>query len=303
MKAASALAATGSIAALAYFRLNAEQFTSPSDVELAFNEYIAQYGKSYITREEYEYRLDVFAQNMEQISENNSQNGVDFYMGLNEFTDMTKDEFSRRLGYKPSPLKAAREPVYLDVSDLPAEINWVTAGAVTPVKNQGSCGSCWAFSTTGSVEGAHQIATGNLVSLSEQQLVDCSSAEGNQGCNGGLMDLAFQYLESNKIESEADYPYTGKTGTCHYDATKGLFEVTGFTDVPQKDTQQLMAALQHGPVSVAIDATHLQFYFGGVIKRLCGTSLDHGVLLVGYGSDNGTDYWLVKNSWGASWGE
>jgi cathepsin L len=234
MKAASALAATGSIAALAYFRLNAEQFSAPSDVELAFSEYCAQWGKSYITRSEYEYRLSVFTENMDKIVDNNSQNGVDFMMGLNEFTDMTHDEFKKRLGYKPSVLKANKsEPVYLDVSDLPAEINWVTAGAVTPVKNQGSCGSCWAFSTTGSVEGAHFISTGELVSLSEQQLVDCSGSFGNQGCQGGLMDDAFQYLEQAKIESEADYPYTGRNGNCAYSESKGLFEVTGYTDVPQ----------------------------------------------------------------------
>jgi len=188
-------------------------------------------------------------------------------------------------------------------STVPDSVDWRTKGAVTPVKNQGQCGSCWAFSSTGSMEGRYQIAGNTLTSFSEQQFVDCSTKQGNQGCNGGLMDQAFTYAESTKIETEADYAYTGRDGTCH--AAGGVTEVKGFKDVTTKSPSALQAAVAEGPVSVAIDAAGLAFqlYFGGIIKHFCGTSLDHGVLVVGYGTDKGTDYWLLKNSWGAGWGE
>jgi len=153
------------------------------------------------------------------------------------------------------------------------------------------------------MEGRYQLSTGNLVSFSEQQLVDCSTSEGNMGCNGGLMDYAFTYAESNMMETEAEYPYKGRDGKCA--AKGGSVEVKNFKDVAPKSPAALAAAVAEGPVSIAIDAGSIlfQLYHGGIMKHLCGTSLDHGVLLVGYGTDKGTDYWLVKNSWGASWGE
>lgn len=147
------------------------------------------------------------------------------------------------------------------------------------------------------------MANKELKSFSEQQLVDCSKAEGNLGCNGGLMDSAFTYVKDHKIETESAYPYTGRDGKCH--AEGGIAEIKSFLDVTPKDPEALATALQNGPVSIAVDAGGLawQFYFGGIMKHFCGTSLDHGVLLVGYGSSSGEDYWLVKNSWGGSWGE
>jgi C1A family cysteine protease len=153
------------------------------------------------------------------------------------------------------------------------------------------------------MEGRYQIAGNTLTSFSEQQFVDCSKAQGNQGCNGGLMDDAFKYAETTKIETESAYSYTGRDGTCH--ASGGVTTVSSFKDVATNDPEALQAAVAEGPVSVAIDAAGLamQLYFGGIIKHFCGTSLDHGVLVVGYGSDNGTDYWILKNSWGAGWGE
>jgi len=227
-----------------------------------------------------------------------------FTMGITQFADMTAEEFKMMLGYNPS-LKKSYNPVYLNAAP-PTAVDWRDKNAVTPVKNQGQCGSCWAFSTTGSIEGAHAIKSGSIVSLSEQQLVDCSTSLGNQGCNGGLMDFGFTYAESNKLETESDYPYTAADGKCAYDTSKGVVGVTSFNDVPANSTAQLEAAVAQGPVSVAIDAGSIifQFYFGGVIKSSwCGTSLDHGVLIVGYGTDSGTDYWILKNSWGPSWGE
>jgi len=178
---------------------------------------------------------------------------------------------------------------------------------VPPVKAPGMCGSCWAFSTPGSVEGAWVIQGKNtLVSLSEQQLVDCSQAEGNEGCNGGLMDYGFQYIIDNGgICTEAAYAYTGTDGTCKKTCEK-VVKISGYKDIPSgNETSLLNAVGTVGPVSIAIEADQsgFQFYSGGVFDGACGTSLDHGVLAVGYGTDSGKDYWTVKNSWGASWGE
>jgi C1A family cysteine protease len=177
---------------------------------------------------------------------------------------------------------------------------------VTPVKNQGQCGSCWAFSTTGSVEGAYFLKNGTLYSLSEQQLVDCSDAQGNQGCNGGLMDYAFTYIIQNKgITSELTYPYTAADGTCNKKKAEDVYAtITAFTDVTPNSDEDLMTAIVQQPVSVAVEADQdsFQLYTGGVMTAACGTNLDHGVLAVGYGTEGGNDYYKVKNSWGADWG-
>jgi len=195
----------------------------------------------------------------------------------------------------------------LDTENLAEAIDWREQNAVTPVKNQGMCGSCWAFSTTGAVEGAEAIATGILTSYSEQQLVDCAGGKwGNQGCNGGLMDQAFAYIEEYPLETEGDYPYKATAGHCSYDKTKAVGKVKKYTDVTPGSAEQLKAALNKGPVSVAIEAdkTVFQMYTKGVITgSQCGTTLDHGVLAVGYGEENGTEYFLVKNSWGPGWGD
>jgi len=180
-------------------------------------------------------------------------------------------------------------------------IDWVQKGAVTHVKNQGQCGSCWAFSTIGALEGLHAVKTGDLMEFSEQALVDCSK-NGNMGCNGGLMDNAFTYVSENGIPTESDYPYTGRDGQCN--RYESAFTVSGFTDVPQNSPQQMKAALNNQPVSVAVAVNNkFQFYSSGVFNKKCGDQINHGVLAVGYGSENGSDFWLVKNSWGPQWGE
>merc|ERR1712216_702358 len=192
----------------------------------------------------------------------------------------------------------------LSGKEAPASIDWSTKGAVTKVKDQGQCGSCWAFSSTGGLEGQWEIATGNLESLSEQQLVDCSKQ--NSGCNGGLMDYAFQFYESTSVATEGSYAYTGRDGTCKSSYTAAIPQggVTGYKDI-SSESALLDAVANTGPISVAIEADQMSFqlYSGGVLTGSCGTNLDHGVLAVGYGSSSGTDYWKVKNSWGASWGD
>ena len=250
----------------------------------------------------------MFAFNDKKIEEHNAK-GESWTMGHNAFSTLTSEEFAStyiggwRGKQRVNPV--ATELLSVDAETLPASVDWTTKGAVTPVKNQGQCGSCWSFSTTGSVEGAHFLATGNLVSLSEQQLVDCSGSYGNMGCNGGLMDNAFKYIiNAGGLCSEAAYPYTAADGTCKSSSCQKVATITGYKDVPVDSDDAMMAALAQQPVSIAIEADQMsfQFYSGGVMTSSCGTQLDHGVLAVGYGSLNGQDYYKVKNSWGASWG-
>eukprot|EP01006_Ploeotia_vitrea_P041922 TRINITY_DN66587_c0_g3_i1.p1 TRINITY_DN66587_c0_g3~~TRINITY_DN66587_c0_g3_i1.p1 ORF type:complete len:333 (-),score=173.84 TRINITY_DN66587_c0_g3_i1:195-1193(-) len=294
-----ALAAMVAVASAAPLTENQAQYL--------FVKFAKQHNKVY-SHDEFFNKFQVFRQNMEMIREHNAA-GHSWSMAMNEFGDLTWAQFKKSMcGFQQQnrDFLRAKNVKTLDTSNLPSSVDWRSKNAVTPVKNQGQCGSCWSFSTTGSVEGAHAIATGNLVSLSEQQLVDCSTAEGNQGCNGGLMDNAFEYIIKNGgICSEQAYPYTA-TGPnqCRASSCKSVATISGYHDVAKNDELQLKAAVAQGPVSVAIEADQsgFQFYSGGVFSGTCGTQLDHGVLVVGYGTDSGKDYWLVKNSWGASWG-
>jgi len=181
--------------------------------------------------------------------------------------------------------------------DAPANVDWRTSGKVSAIKDQGQCGSCWAFSTTGSLESAAAIFGTGLGDYSEQQLVDCSSSYGNMGCNGGLMDYAFEYVIAKGITAESKYPYRAVDQTCKTQG--GSFKISKYTDVASGNCNSLKTAVAQQPVAIGVDAEEWQFYSGGVFNN-CGTQLDHGVLAVGY---QGSSYWIVKNSWGESWGE
>jgi len=282
---------------------------SESEYDALWTQFKLDFSKTYDVAEEAA-RLLTFKSNVDFITSHNARAEEHGYtVGMNQFGDMSRAEFKKvMLTYKaeqkkPNPVKIFSE------ENLASSVDWTTKGAVTPVKNQGQCGSCWAFSTTGATEGAMQIATGKLQSYSEQELVDCAGSFGNQGCNGGLMDNGFKYIEANGDALESSYAYTGKTGTCQKakqaanELKKGV--MTKFTDVQTDSEAQLMAAINQQPVSVAIEADQsgFQFYKSGVFSGTCGNKLDHGVLAVGYGTDNGKDYWKIKNSWAATWGD
>eukprot|EP00899_Mesostigma_viride_P022559 jgi/Mesvir1/3488/Mv11979-RA.1 len=275
----------------------------------AFRTWADQHSKAYKTFEEERRRFLVFKDNLAFILEHNSKD-KNYKLGLNPYADLTHDEFkSFALGYRAedAPMVSSSGPfTHANVSP-PDEIDWRTKDAVTPVKNQLQCGSCWAFSTTGSVEGVWAIHTGKLVPVSEQELVDCDVTK-DQGCRGGLMDFAFAFIIKNGgITTEEDYPYTAKQDQCDMAKERHhRVKISGFVDVPSNDEDALKRAVSQQPVSVAIEADKraFQFYSSGVFDDDCGEQLDHGVLVVGYGTDeNGTDYWIVKNSWGALWGD
>ncbi|KAM3289431.1 cysteine protease XCP1 isoform X1 [Capsicum chacoense] len=276
-----------------------------------FETWMDKHSKIYKSIEEKLHRFEIFRDNLKHIDERNKLIS-NYWLGLNEFADLSHDEFKKMyLGLKVQSEKrpndeSTQEFIYRDFVDLPKSVDWRKKGAVTDVKNQGSCGSCWAFSTVAAVEGINQIKTGNLTSLSEQELIDCDTKY-NSGCNGGLMDYAFQFIVSQGgLHKEDDYPYLMEEGTCDEKRDESeVVTIDGYHDVPANDEQSLLKALANQPLSVAIEASgrDFQFYKGGVFDGHCGTTLDHGVAAVGYGSTKGMDYIIVKNSWGPKWGE
>jgi len=297
-----------------------EAATAAPNTRKLFNSFVKKFGKSY-SPEEVAQKFDTFQSNKAFVDSHNAAfeaGNVTFQVALNEFADLTSQEFAFRFTGLSNDISTAvfsknRSPFAPQVADIPTAVDWRnhTPAIVTPIKNQGSCGSCWSFSATGSTEGQYALAKKAVaVGLSEQNLVDCSKKEGNLGCNGGLMDQAFEYIIKNDgIDTEASYPYTAKTGrTCQYSASKIGATLSSYKDVAKGSEADLTNAVATvGPVSVAIDASHnsFQFYRSGVYNEAkCSTTqLDHGVLAVGYGVSDSTPYYLVKNSWGTSWGQ
>jgi len=298
------LVACASAGSLVNVKLNAE-----------WSAYKNEHSKVYSKAEDLTRRV-LWEQNLKVIAEHNAlaAQGVHSYtLGMNKFGDMTNQEFVEMMNTFNRNGKMAGKGGNMFLAPgnfaVPDSVDWRTQGYVTPIKDQKQCGSCWAFSAVASLEGQHFAKTKTLVSLSEQNLVDCSTKQGNEGCNGGLMDQAFDYIKANNgIDTEASYPYKGVDGTCAFDPKNVGATLTGYTDIPSGDETALTAAIASvGPIAVAIDASHITFqlYKRGVYYApLCSsTNLDHGVTAVGYGVDAGTDYYIVKNSWGTVWGQ
>ncbi|XP_030562179.1 putative cysteine proteinase CG12163 isoform X1 [Drosophila novamexicana] len=286
-------------------------------VEHLFHKFQVKYKRRYANSAEHQMRLRIFRQSLKTIQELNANEQGSAKYGITEFADMTSTEYAQRAGLwqrsedKPTGGAAAVVPAH--AGELPKEFDWRQKNAVTHVKNQGQCGSCWAFSVTGNIEGAYAIKTGDLQEFSEQELLDCDSKD--SACNGGLMDNAYKAIKDiGGLEYESEYPYEGKKKQCHFNKTLSHVQVSGFVDLPKgNETAMQEWLLANGPISIGINANAMQFYRGGVShpwSPLCSKkNLDHGVLIVGYGVSDYPNfhktlpYWIVKNSWGPRWGE
>ena len=278
---------------------------------------LQKYGKLYEDDLEELRRYTIWQSKRVYVNEHNSHaNRFGYTLAINTFSDMSNDEINTHYkGLKMVTQQFADFNVSttrLFKSDpkfnAPQSLDWREVGAVTPVKNQKQCGSCWSFSATGAIEGQHYLKTNQLVSVSEQNLIDCSRGYGSLGCNGGNPIQAFAYVRDNGgIDTEGSYPYEGDEGTCRFSSSSVGATVSGYVQIPTSESALLEAVTTIGPISVAIDASHssYQLYHSGVYyEPLCSSSnLDHAVLVVGYGTQDGQDYWLVKNSWGSEdWG-
>jgi C1A family cysteine protease len=277
-----------------------------------FSLFRERFRKVYSSDEETDERFEVFRSNLRSIIEHNIVPGQNFTLGVNQFSDLTPEEFKAlyiNSGYQSGSATVGSygcKTYTSAATSAPASIDWRQKNAVTSVKDQGQCGSCWTFSSTGASEGAWAIATGKLIDLSEQQLVDCATgvSYGSHGCNGGQMEGADKYLIANGQCSLASYPYTATDDKCKTCSPVAHF--SSCSDVKPNDQVSLKGAVSMQPVSVAIEADtrYFQSYTGGILDAsTCGTTLDHGVLITGYGTDNGKKYWNVKNSWSSTWGE
>jgi C1A family cysteine protease len=273
------------------------------EIDHEFAKFMVKYRKSYSSDDEYVQRREVFANNLAFIKDHNSNadaRGLTFTVAVNHLTDRTHDEYRGILG-----LQTQNSNTVLDEFEpvvAPANWDWRIKKKVGPVKNQQSCGSCYSFSAVAALESLWAIKKGVLLTLSEQQIVDCSGSEGNQGCSGGLMNNVFQYVLDNKgICSQVDYPYEGRDNTCRASNCKNVMSITRYMNLPTKSDSAMVQALYRQVVSVAIEADRqsFQFYSNGVYNDVdCGTNLDHGVALVGYTNNS----YILRNSWGASWG-
>ncbi|XP_077993958.1 cathepsin L-like [Glandiceps talaboti] len=273
-----------------------------------FQDFILKYNKKY-SEDEFVFRYKTFLSNLDKAAELQRTDQATGKYGVTQFMDLTKEEFAK---YYLSPVWPAPKtpvkpsPEFKVPTTAPDSADWRDKGAVTGVKNQGSCGSCWAFSTTGNIEGQWQIKKKQLISLSEQDLVDCDKLD--EGCNGGLPSNAYQeIIRMGGLMTEKDYPYKGVDGSCHFNRSMAKIYINGSMNISQDEGEIASWLAANGPISIGINANAMQFYFGGIShpwEIFCNpNNLDHGVLIVGYGTKNGTPYWIIKNSWGESWGE
>ncbi|KAL8268259.1 hypothetical protein R6Q59_002057 [Mikania micrantha] len=269
---------------------------------------MARYDRVYDNDEEKEMRLNIFKKNVEFIESFNSNQIRSYKLAINKFADRTKDEFEAYVsGHKDPLMKSSLSTSfrYENVSEVPYSMDWREKGAVTQVKNQGVCGSCWAFSTITAVEGITQLTTGKLMSLSEQQLIDCNRNDVSVGCKGGSKENGFEYIAKNGINTENNYPYMATDEACiATNEANQAARISGFEIVPANNETLLLNAVSQQPVSVSIDANgdEFKYYSSGVFTGYCGTKLNHDVTVVGFGTQDGIKYWLVKNSWGDGWG-
>lgn len=299
----------------------AQSVRSEDDFLQLFFKWMVEYARIYPSFLEQQHRFNIFRDNLLYILGFNQQPQLPSYLlGLSNFTDVTQDEFQEHyLGLNDVEELAstrrgdsgAERFVYENV-DAPDKVDWREKGAVTEVKNQGRCGSCWSFSATGAVEGAHKIKRGELLSLSEQQLLDCCTngqpCDNCFGCRGGIMPDAFAYIKANGIRTEGNYSYEEDTKFHCRRPPSTLVQISGMGIIPnnRKAGENLLKAVAMQPVSVGIDALNrnLQHYKGGIFNGACDQRPNHAVLVVGYGtSEDGKDYWIIKNSWGSKWGE
>jgi C1A family cysteine protease len=265
------------------------------------------FSKIYDDIHELELRFQIFKENLNQIKNHNSDSNKTFTMGINQFADLTPDEFKPYIEFNSYDKRNAFDcDSFISDALLPESMDWRKHGAVTPIKDQGQCGSCWAFSATGAMEGTWAIQTGQLLNLSVQELVDCAGLKyGSDGCNGGQMEGAFKFMIENGQCGDDFYPYTA-TDTKSCQICQTIVQASSCYSVTPNDQISLKVAVTQQPVAIAIeaDSRYFQFYQTGILTSSdCGTELDHGVLIVGYGEENGQKYWIVKNSWGTSWGE
>jgi len=286
------------------------------DTHAVFEQWHKKFDRNYPTQMEEAERYSIWLDNLWGIGDYNSRN-LSFKLKMNQFGDLTEEEFRLKVHGKtgsclPSkdklkPYRNLKKTPEEEQVDAPASVDWTTKGVVTPVKNQGDCGSCWAFSATGSLECDYAIQTGELTSLSEQELVDCSSSYGNDGCNGGWYYYAWEYSANDGgLCTESAYPYTGVQGACSSSSCGTKYNKNKrYKKITADDSTALVNGAAVGCVSVAIEANQFafQYYSRGILTGTCGTSIDHAVLVVGYGTQGGQNYWKVKNSWGTSWGE
>ena len=288
-------------------------FLNEGDEWKQFTNFQDRFSKRYENIQEMETRFQIFRTNLRNIILHNLDNTQNFTMGINQFTDLTPQEFKDQYvgGLKTEVGSYGCKSFSSSASGAPSSVDWRNKGVVNPVRDQGQCGSCWAFATTANAESVWAISSGKLLDLSEEFLVECATGAGyfNMGCNGGQPDSAFKYMINNGQCTESSYPYkagTTKTaGTCQKCTSAGV-SFSGCYDVASKDQVSLMAAVAKHPVVIAIEADtrYFQSYSGGILDSPnCGTTLDHAVEIIGYGTENGVDYWNVRNSWGSSWGE